>query len=971
MHQKRSRRFAGFVVTHAGWIVLAWLVVAGVCRWSAPSWKEVALDGDFAYLPADRPSVAGANLLDEAFGQRRSRSQMVIVEAKVGGQLREEDQLLNLDLLRRLYHRLGEVYLYRADEITTQPIGTDRPGRSKRSVGRMRSVDGKASQTPLSANEWLELADQAFTQSLKIDADFYERLADRVPEDAPTLTQPRMAIAYWDRAEVRNRLGREADTVADDLEAALVLAPDIAQQVVAIDQRPLEAWTGLLDVFSWQDRAIGAQLRRPDARLVVLSLSSELAATSNIVLLAAVQNLIDDVTRYAGHYTRDSQRAVLSDSRLLVTGSAAIGGQTLSAARSAITYTEWFTVGMILLILAVVYRAPLLVAVPLLSIAIAVIVSTAVVTILTQWSRAGVPGLDLQIYTTSRIFVVVILFGAGTDYCLFLISRLREEAGTAPWPVAVRLSLANVSGALLGSALTTIFGLGMLWIADFGKFHHTGPIIAICLSLGLLVCMTLTPALLCLVGPSVYWPTSAGQTKPTPVSLIGNRSVGTGDRRSGRGGLFWNAMAIALTRKPWLTLLGGWLLLCLPAIYGFLNERSVTYDLSGQLSPDASSREGMRLVNQSFGVGQFNPITVLAVSDHPMEEVELKRRRESLVRALYQVPGVRAVRHLGDPLGDFPPDREMGLLNSDAWRRRALQNHRVAKFYFASPNPTFQERMIRLDVVIDVDPFSIEAGNRLAAVDTAVRQSEGFDSEDWRLAYSGTTPSIVDLREVTLSDTRRIKIAVVLSVLVVLVAVIRQWVLSLYLIATVLLSYYATLGLTHGFFRFLEGEEFLGLDWKLPLFLFVILVAVGQDYNVYLVTRIMEEKRRRGSLAAIRRAVARTGGIITACGLVMAATFFSMTASAWWPPLREWISPSDPANVSAALAAGAIESTWNDSAGGEDSSTLRGIVQLGFALGLGVLIDTLYVRTVLVPSFQVLLDRRRRGRVTRTADTPS
>ena len=120
----------------------------------------------------------------------------------------------------------------------------------------------------------------------------------------------------------------------------------------------------------------------------------------------------------------------------------------------------------------------------------------------------------------------------------------------------------------------------------------------------------------------------------------------------------------------------------------------------------------------------------------------------------------------------------------------------------------------------------------------------------------------------------------------------------------------------------------------------MIQVAVGQDYNVYLVTRILEEQRERGGwLSALRRAVARTGGIITACGLVMAATFFSMTASAWLPMLASLVGLSN----------------------GEHAPSLRGIVELGFALGLGVLIDTFYVRTILVPSFVAVLDRVRNG----------
>ena len=894
-----SKRWTEGVVTHWKWVIAAWIVLAVVIRGTAPNWNDVAYDGDFAYLPADRTSVAGERLLDAAFPYERSRSQIVFVLSRNGDKLTDQDEILGLDLLRRLYHRLAEASYQRAVS---------------------RGYSGGPIDPQSESAAWLGLSKRALDQCITIDTRFYDDISELVPDTPATPTEPRMAIAYWDRAYLLRKMHEPDKQIIDDLEVATVLCPTISATVDPIESRDLSGWSSLIDVLSWQEAVVGRTLRSDSGRLAVGQLSTELASTSNIRTFEVATELVKRSTTYTKPFVEPGVT-------LGLTGSGAIGGETLAAARDAIAYTEWFTVAMILIILTVVYRSPLLIAVPMVSILIAVFVSTGLVTHLTQASISGtLSWLDMRIFTTSRIFVVVILFGAGTDYCLFLISRLREESPRHDWVTACQTALSRVSGALLGSALTTIVGLGMLSIADFGKFHHTGPVIAICLSVGLLVCLSFTPALLYGIGPKVFWPNRPDQADPK-FSFIGS------PEQSRNRSVVWSWVAVVLTRFPRLTLSIGLSILLAPAVFGYLNEQRVTYDLTGQLDRSGVTPAGMRLLRQHFSIGEINPVTLMMVSPENLSQKELEASAIELRTKLLTLDGVKTVRTADDPFGT----QDSGVLSGDGIVRRMLRNHPAAQRHFFSTVPDYAQTLVRLDLVMKGNPFEQATSTRVQKL-TESLQAEILETDspwhNYSVYLSGTTPSIIDLRDVTLSDNRRIKVAVVLAVFAVLYLVIRRFGLCVYLIATVLLSYYATLGLTVVFFEAIYGDEFLGLDWKLPLFLFVILVAVGQDYNVYLVTRILEEQRQLGWLSALRKAVARTGGIITACGLVMAATFFSMTASAWFP----WMATSMGLEIT-------------------NTTNLQGIVQLGFALGLGVLIDTFYVRTILVPSFFAVLGK--------------
>jgi RND superfamily putative drug exporter len=186
--------------------------------------------------------------------------------------------------------------------------------------------------------------------------------------------------------------------------------------------------------------------------------------------------------------------------------------------------------------------------------------------------------------------------------------------------------------------------------------------------------------------------------------------------------------------------------------------------------------------------------------------------------------------------------------------------------------------------------------------------------EDTQLYALGTTASVRDLAAVMGRDRLRIEVLVLVSVFVILVVLLRRIVVPLYLLLSVLFSYYATLGVSFIVFWLLDPAGFSGIDWKVAVFLFTILIAVGEDYNILLMTRVDEEERKFGPVRGVTEALSRTGPVISSCGIIMAGTFASLLGG-----------------------------------------SLSEMKQLGFALAFGVLLDTFVVRPVLVPAFLILL----------------
>ncbi|MFW6168969.1 MAG: MMPL family transporter [Planctomycetota bacterium] len=940
------------LVTHRWMLIVAiWLAAVGVVRVTAPRWDNITHDGDFAYLPADMPSVVGERWMSEAFPRQRGRSQVVVAIAREHAAMTRDDIGVAYDVARRLKNLFAAARLAQARELASKETELRRAGK-----------DGLADHAHAEFSRALQQADDALQDALSLDERLAAHWAERIeanPAMAPA-EPPRLAEIYHNRA-LLNALTGNTEAALEDRSLAGKLNPSLSDAGDYVLPKGA-ATLPVIDVWTWREDYFGDKLVSRDhcVRLVVLQLTSEFMAVDNIAVVEQIEAELAPVRK---HVDRRTERGL----SVVQSGSAAVGADLLRTAASSIKHTELFTMVLVVLILAFVYRAPLLVVLPVVTILVSLLVSTGLVALLTQLS--SVPGFGwwtLKVFSTTRIFVVVILFGAGTDYCLFLIARYKEEleSGLAH-DEAVSAALAKVGDALLASALTTVLGLSMMFFAEFGKFRFSGPVIALCLAVTLLTCTTLTPALMTGLGPALFWPfgVKSGRRGPTDS----RRGIGTGGNAKRGGAAVWHFIARYLVRRPGSVLLLSVLALSPLAAYGVVHGRDVTYDFLSGLPRKCPSKQGAEALRPHFPVGESGPVTVLVKKEQAgFQSPEGREQIRDLSDQLHR-PGVQTVRSVEDPLGDYEPGEKPGILSSRGRRLRMLRAHPRTKEIFVAQAPELAGDVARFEVILKHNPFSrdaIQVVDRIEDKLQALTQQTGTFWSHAEYALTGTTAGIRDLRAVTRRDNIRIKTLVVFAVLAVLfgilkspnqtaprsnhqgrvgsggeveAAAVRRPLVCLYLMATVLFSYYITMGITTVFFSMAYGNSYQGLDWKVPLFLFVILVAVGQDYNLYLITRVFEEQRRLGPYAGLRRAVVRTGGIITSCGVIMAGTFFSMTSGAWGsllPFLPEYMSP--PYGV------------------------LRSVVEMGFALTVGVLLDTFVVRPILVPSFLTLSVRWRK-----------
>lgn len=440
----------------------------------------------------------------------------------------------------------------------------------------------------------------------------------------------------------------------------------------------------------------------------------------------------------------------------------------------------------------------------------------------------------------------ILVIGAATDYALLLTARFREELAVhGDRFTAMRVALRESFGPITASAATVAAGLLALLLSDLTNNRALGPVGAIGIVCSVLSALTFLPAVLVLLGRKAYWP-----AKPKPAD--------DHDASGGRG--IWHKVAALVDRAPrkvWAITLAA--LIACAAFAPTLTSKGVPLDEI--FVNDAPSVAAQETLSEHFPGGSGNPAVIIAAADRLTEVTEAATRTDGVASAA-------PVSASGRPGGE----------------------------------PLVVDGRVRIDATLKDAADSDGAKETVAALRTEVHAVPGSDA-----LVGGYTAQQYDTQRTAENDRTLIVPVVLAIILVILVFLLRSLLMPVLLVATVALNFLATLGISSLVFTHVFG--FSGTDSSVPLYGFVFLVALGVDYNIFLMSRVREESLRHGTREGILRGLTTTGGVITSAGVVLAATF---------------------------AALGVIP--------------LAFLLQIAFIVAFGVLLDTLVVRSLLVPA---------------------
>ncbi len=583
-------------------------------------------------------------------------------------------------------------------------------------------------------------------------------------------------------------------------------------------------------------------------------------------------------------------------------GNLAIAADQVGQASGISTRTEYLSIVLIIVLLLAVFRSPLA--------TLATLVPAVLVLLSSESIVAEVATFGISISSITQLLLIVLVLGAGTDYGLFLVCRVREERrGGLGAREAIERAVERVGESITFSAATVMAALLSLLLATFGIYHGLAIPLAIGVGCMLLAGLTLVPALLAVLGRGLFWP-----AQPHP-----------GQRLAGG----WGRVAGAVVRRPVLALAAGGVLLSALAMFSFGYRAA---DFGGGISapPGSDSAAGQALLVKHFSAASSNPDSLVLRLRRPVwQEPAGLAAAEALVAhdALFS----SLIAPL-DPNGTQIGAGELAMLHHRLGPAGPLPAAQPSRGPAARLAPSLYQAYRATAAVISADGRTVQflvsvraggadSGAAIAAVPAmrAAAAAAGRAAGASAAGAAGDSPSLFDVQQAADGDLRRLVPIAVLVIGLLLALLLRSAVAPFYLVISVALSYFASLGAAVIVFQLLGGSG--GLSFILPFLMFVFLLALGEDYNILVMSRVREEASSLSVRQAVVRAIEVTGTTVTSAGLVLAGTFLVLT-----------------------LAGGS----------GSEGTQIR---EIGIGLAIGVVLDTFVVRSVVVPATVVLLGR--------------
>jgi len=615
-----------------------------------------------------------------------------------------------------------------------------------------------------------------------------------------------------------------------------------------------DATATLADVDGVVDEGVSALVRSDDGEAVevFVMIDAEVKASATVNELRAV--LDDGLTADAA-----------SGLAVAVTGPAGLAADIAGAFSGIDGILLLVALSAVFVILVIVYRSPLL---PVIVLGTSMAALTVAVLAAVALAEADIVLLTGQ--TQGILFILVI--GAATDYSLLYIARYREAFAMheRKWD-ATWAALRGSWEPIVASGGTVVAGLLMLLFSALNSNKALGPVAAIGIVCAVLAALTLLPALMLWAGRAAFWPRSI------PVRSADAAASGPGTEAMPARGL-WPAVGRLVSRRPRIVWITSTLLLGVMAL-GLTQLDADGVPQSEFVLGASEARDGQDMLGDHFPAGSGTP-ALIVVPEDALEETA------DVVLATDGVTGVTALSETS-PTGTLPVTED------------GVQVPRIPGA--ESAVPTVRDGRVLLQATLDRPGDSLEA----EAVVTELRTE--FASTDGDVLVGGTSAIALDTAAAAVHDRNLVMPLVLAVVLLILIVLLRSVIAPLLLVGSVVLSFAAALGVSALVFNGVFA--FPGADPMVPLYGFVFLVALGVDYNIFLMTRVREESLVHGTGAGILRGLIATGAVITSAGIVLAATF---------------------------AALGVLPILF--------------LVQIAFIVAFGVVLDTVLVRSLLIPA---------------------